>query len=78
MLGHRTRTEEVVLQTRSTDEWAFYQAKNGRAAMYEADGGIAELSGAAGASVAATFRERAAKEKDGASSASMARCGGAG
>src|SRR3981081_3972700 len=26
--GHRAHTEEVVLQTKSTDQWAFYQAKN--------------------------------------------------
>ena len=28
LLGHRAHTEEVVLQMRSTDQWAFYQAKN--------------------------------------------------
>ncbi len=28
LLGHRAHTEEVVLQTKSTDQWAFYQAKN--------------------------------------------------
>lgn len=28
LLGHRTHTEEVVLQNRSSDEWAYYQAKN--------------------------------------------------
>jgi len=26
--GHRAHTEEVVLQNRSTDRWAYYQAKN--------------------------------------------------
>ncbi len=62
MLGHRAHTEEVVLQTRTTDEWAFYQAKNGRGQMYEADAELAALS-ANGASLAGSFRERAAKEK---------------
>ena len=28
LLGHRTHTEEVVLQNRASDEWAYYQAKN--------------------------------------------------
>jgi len=28
LLGHRAHTEEVVLQNRATDQWAYYQAKN--------------------------------------------------
>ena len=28
LLGHRAHTEELVLQTKSTDQWAYYQAKN--------------------------------------------------
>ncbi len=28
LLGHRAHTEEVVLQNKVTDQWAFYQAKN--------------------------------------------------
>jgi Domain of unknown function (DUF4337) len=28
LLGHRAHTEEVVLQAKATDQWAFYQAKN--------------------------------------------------
>jgi hypothetical protein len=28
LLGHRTHTEEVVLQDKITDQWAYYQAKN--------------------------------------------------
>ena len=28
LLGHRTSTEEVVLQNKVTDQWAYYQAKN--------------------------------------------------
>jgi|SRR5579859_607907 len=30
LLGHRAHTEEVVLQAKATDQWAFYQAKNVR------------------------------------------------
>lgn len=28
LLGHRAHTEEVVMQAKSSDQWAFYQAKN--------------------------------------------------
>lgn len=63
MLGHRAHTEEVVLQTQATDDWAFYQAKNGRAHMYEADAQLAELTGPGGATLAMTFIGRAEKER---------------
>src|SRR5436305_5086711 len=35
LLGHRAHTEEVVLQAKATDQWAFYQAKNMRRHMDE-------------------------------------------
>lgn len=28
LLGHRTHTEEIILQNQVTDQWAYYQAKN--------------------------------------------------
>jgi Domain of unknown function (DUF4337) len=28
LLGHRSNTEEIVLQGKATDQWAYYQAKN--------------------------------------------------
>ena len=28
LLGHRAHTEEVVMQAKSSDQWAYYQAKN--------------------------------------------------
>jgi Domain of unknown function (DUF4337) len=28
LLGHRTHTEEIILQNMVTDQWAYYQAKN--------------------------------------------------
>ena len=31
LLGHRTTTEELLLQAQATDQWAYYQAKNIRA-----------------------------------------------
>jgi Domain of unknown function (DUF4337) len=50
MLGHRTHTESVLLQTRATDQWAFYQAKNIRAHMYEANSEMAGALSVAGVS----------------------------
>ena len=35
LLGHRSHTEEVLMQARATDQWAYYQAKNIRRHNYE-------------------------------------------
>jgi len=35
LLGHRSHTEETVLQNRATDQWAFYQAKHNRRTLDE-------------------------------------------
>jgi hypothetical protein len=35
LLGHRAHTEEVLLQSRAGDQWAYYQAKNIRRHNYE-------------------------------------------
>jgi hypothetical protein len=35
LLGHRAHTEELLSQTRATDQWAFYQAKDIRRHAYE-------------------------------------------
>jgi hypothetical protein len=35
LLGHRAHTEELLNQTRSTDQWAYYQAKDIRLRAYE-------------------------------------------
>jgi hypothetical protein len=64
MLGHRTHTESVLLQTRATDQWAFYQAKNIRAHMYEANSEmVAALGGAQGAKLAEDFKTRGEKQR---------------
>ena len=36
LLGHRAHTEEILLQTRATDQWSYYQAKNMRRNNLEA------------------------------------------
>ncbi|MGH9690723.1 MAG: DUF4337 domain-containing protein [Candidatus Acidiferrales bacterium] len=35
LLGHRADTEELLLQTKATDQWAYYQAKDIRRRSYE-------------------------------------------
>jgi Domain of unknown function (DUF4337) len=35
LMGHRTHTEELLLQTKVADEWAYYQAKDIRRHTYE-------------------------------------------
>ncbi|MGA3293489.1 MAG: DUF4337 domain-containing protein [Candidatus Acidiferrales bacterium] len=35
LMGHRAHTEELLLQTRATDQWAYYQAKDIRRHTYE-------------------------------------------
>jgi hypothetical protein len=34
LLGHRAHTEELLLQSQATDQWAYYQAKNIRSHQY--------------------------------------------
>jgi hypothetical protein len=35
LLGHRAHTEELLLQSKATDQWSYYQAKNIRQHTYE-------------------------------------------
>src|SRR5271156_3627484 len=35
LLGHRAHTEEVLLQTRAADQWAYFQGKEVRRRSYE-------------------------------------------
>lgn len=62
LLGHRAHTEELLLQSQATDQWAYYQAKNIR--LHEMQG-IADLLGALAPQdkeKAATLREKYVKE----------------
>jgi hypothetical protein len=64
LLGHRAHTEELLLQSRATDQWSYYQAKNIR--FHEVEG-IADLLGAlapADKEKTAAVRERYLKEKE--------------
>jgi Domain of unknown function (DUF4337) len=62
LLGHRAHTEELLLQSQATDQWAYYQAKNIR--LHEMQS-IADLLGALALQdkeKAATLREKYIKE----------------
>ncbi len=63
LMGHRLHTEEVVLQTRLADQWAYYQAKNTRAQLYASDAALAGLQGSQGAALAATWTKRSQDER---------------
>lgn len=62
LLGHRAHTEELLLQSQATDQWAFYQAKNIRLhemeSMVDLLGAIAPLD----KEKTATLREKYVKE----------------
>jgi len=53
LLGHRSHTEEILLQNQATDQWGFYQAKNIRLHIDEFAAsliGVVEVKDAEGAS----------------------------
>ena len=62
MLGHRTHTETVLLQSRAVDQWGYYQAKNIRAHMYEANSEMAAAL-APQAKLADNFKSRGEKQR---------------
>jgi hypothetical protein len=64
LMGHRLHTEEVVLQTKVADGWAYYQAKNTRSQIYAADAKLAELQGAAGAPLGRAWTDKAGQERE--------------
>ena len=64
LMGHRLHTEEVVLQTKVVDGWAYYQAKNTRSQMYAADAMLAALQGSAGLALSRTWTDKAGQEKE--------------
>ena len=64
LLGHRAHTEELLLQSHATDQWAYYQAKNIR--LHEVQG-IADMLGALAPEdkqKTEALRERYAKEAE--------------
>ena len=63
LMGHRLHTEEVVLQTKVADGWAYYQAKVIRSQMYTADAALAKLQGDSGVSLAGDWGKKAGEER---------------
>src|SRR5262249_53596837 len=63
LMGHRLHTEEIVIQTKAADGWAYYQAKNSRSHMYAADAKLAALMGSPGAALAAEWQKKADEER---------------
>lgn len=66
LMGHRSHTEEVLLQARATDQWSYYQAKNIRRHNYEMGAdllALGEFKDKAGAEkVLSKYKEGAARE----------------
>jgi hypothetical protein len=58
LLGHRAHTEEVVLQARSSDQWAFYQAKNIRRHTDELFTDLTSVEATTDAAALAKLREK--------------------
>src|ERR1700676_4421272 len=64
LMGHRLHTEEVVMQTKSADGRAYFQAKNNRYHMCATDARLAELTGAPGAPAqAAEWKKKSEEER---------------
>jgi len=68
LLGHRTHTEEVILQNKVTDQWSYYQAKNIRLHTDELFADLAGVVASKDADAAAKLQEKiraeAARYKD--------------
>ena len=55
LLGHRTHTEEVVMQTKANDQWAYYQGKDTRLHTDEKLVGLAGFISASDAAKASSW-----------------------
>ena len=60
LLGHRAHTEEVVLQAKASDQWAYYQAKNIRQHEDELFSDLTAVVASKDADGMGKFREKAA------------------
>jgi hypothetical protein len=64
LLGHRAHTEEVVLQAKSSDQWAYYQAKNIREHEDALFSDLASVVASTDAGAMAKFREKSTQEAE--------------
>ncbi|MGD0417192.1 MAG: DUF4337 domain-containing protein [Terriglobales bacterium] len=64
LLGHRTHTEEIILQNKVTDQWAYYQAKNIRLHTDELFADLAGVVASKDAEGAAKLQEKVRAEAE--------------
>jgi hypothetical protein len=64
LLGHRTHTEEIILQNKVTDEWAYYQAKNIRRHSDELFADLTSVIASKDADAVARLHEKYQAEAD--------------
>jgi hypothetical protein len=64
LLGHRAHTEEVVLQAKSSDQWAYYQAKNIREHEDELFADFSTVVSGKDAAEMTKFHDRSAQEAE--------------
>ena len=64
LLGHRTHTEEIILQNKVTDQWAYYQAKNIRRHNDELFADLTAVVASKDAEAAAKLHEKYRAEAD--------------
>ena len=64
LLGHRTHTEEIILQNKVTDQWAYYQAKNIRRHTDELFADLTTVMATRDAEAAAKLQEKYRGEAD--------------
>ncbi|MFZ3264446.1 MAG: DUF4337 domain-containing protein [Terriglobales bacterium] len=64
LLGHRTHTEEVILQNKVTDQWSYFQAKKIRQHTDELFADLAGAVAARDAEAATKLQEKARSEAD--------------
>ena len=62
LLGHRAHTEEVVLQAKASDQWAYYQAKNIRRHEDEIAADVTSVQPTRDAAALARVREKYSSE----------------
>jgi hypothetical protein len=62
LVGHRAHTEEVVLQAKASDQWAFYQAKNIRRHTDELFTDLTSVEGITDAAALAKLRDKYSEE----------------
>lgn len=62
LLGHRSHTEEVVLQAKSSDQWAYYQAKNIRRHTDELFTDLTSVQATTDAAALARLRDKYSSE----------------